>query len=155
HVPCRTRAAMPQPRFWAGSRPCASLASMRNRSFNSLARIGYGLLVFAILAAAILRQPPEPLSEFGQSFYLTIAYDLIHHGVFSNGVFDDVDSTATSPPPGMFFGPVYPWLIVAGAKIDPRFARAIDCSVEANHKRRDGAECETYALSMHLVHAAL
>src|SRR5215831_16370515 len=127
HVPSRTLAAMSQPRFWAGSRACGSVASMRNRLFNCLARIGFGLLVVAILATAILRQPPKPLSDFDQSFYLTIAYDLIHHGVFSNGVFDDVDSTVTSPPPGMFFGPVYPWLIVAGAKIDSRFARAIDC----------------------------
>jgi hypothetical protein len=128
---------------------------MRNRLFDCGARIGFGLLVFAALATAILLRPPKWLSDFDQSFYLTIAYDLIHHGVFSNGVFDDVNSTVTAPPPGRFFGPVYPWLIVAATKIDARFSRAVDCSVEANHKVRDGAECEVYARPMHLMHAAL
>ena len=55
----------------------------------------------------------------------------------------------------MFFGPLYPWLIVGATRLDPRFARAVDCSVEANHKVRDGAECEVYARPMHLVHAGL
>src|SRR5262249_24116474 len=87
--------------------PVAASSSMRNRLLDCAARVGFGLLIFAILATAILRQPPKWLSDFDQSFYLTIAYDLIHHGVFSNGVFDDVDSMAARPPPGMFFGPVY------------------------------------------------
>ncbi len=55
----------------------------------------------------------------------------------------------------MFFAPVYPWLVVAVMKADPRFARAVDCMVAANHKTRDRAECEVYARSMQLVHAAL
>jgi hypothetical protein len=128
---------------------------MRNRLLDCGARIAFSLLIFATLATAILLRPSKWLSDFDQSFYLTIAYDLFHHGVFSNGVFDDVNSTAAAPPPGMFFGPVYPWLIVAATKIDPRFARAVDCSVEANHKIRDGGECEVYVLPMHLMHAAL
>ena len=113
------------------------------------------LLVFATLATAILLRPAKWLSDFDQSFYLTIAYDIVHHGVFSNGVFDKVNSTREAPPPGRFFGPVYPALVVAAMKVDPRFARAVDCSVEANHEARDGAECEVYALPMHLIHAAL
>jgi hypothetical protein len=128
---------------------------MRNRLFDTAGRIAFGLLVFAVLAAAILAQPPKWLSDFDQSFYLTIAYDLDHHGVFSNGVFDEVNSATAAPPPGMFFGPLYPWLVLAATKVDPRFARAVDCSVEANHKIRDGAECEVYARPMHLMHAAL
>ena len=119
------------------------------------ARVVFGVLVFAVLATAILLRPAKWLSDFDQAFYLTIAYDLVHHGVFSNGVFDDVNSTAAVPPPGRFFGPIYPWLAVAAMKIDPRFAKAVDCVVEATHKARDGAECEVYARPMHLMHAAL
>ena len=40
-------------------------------------------------------------------------------------------------------------------KLDPRFARAVDCSVEANHNARDGDECEVYARPIHILHAAL
>src|SRR5215207_5296 len=113
------------------------------------------LLVFATLAIAILLRPAKWLSDFDQSFYLTIAYDIAHHGVFSNGVFDKVNSTRGVPPPGRFFGPVYPALVVAAMKVDSRFARAVDCSVEANHKSRNFKECEVYALPMHLIHAAV
>src|SRR5947209_538405 len=119
------------------------------------ARILLGLLAFAVLATAITIRRPKWLSDFDQSFYLTIAYDLNRHGVFSNGIFDDVVSPVAVPPPGMFFGPLYPWLIVGATKLDARFARAVDCSVEANHKVRDGAECEVYARPMHLMHAGL
>jgi len=94
-------------------------------------RIVFGLLVFAVLVTAILIRPAKWLSDFDQSFYLTIAYDLNHQGVFSNGVFDKVDSTAQAPPAGMFFGPVYPSLVWAAMKIDGRFAAAVRCSVEA------------------------
>ena len=128
---------------------------MRTRSVFSASRIVLVLLVFATLATAILLRPAKWLSDFDQSFYLTIAYDIVHHGVFSNGIFDKIDSTRETPPSGRFFGPVYPALVVAAMKIDPRFARAVDCSVEANHKVRDGAQCEVYALPMHLIHAAL
>ena len=107
---------------------------MRNGVRGCGARIVFGLLVFAILATAILMRPPKWLSHFDQSLYLTVAYDLNHHGVFSNGVFDRVDSTVATPPPGMFLAPVYPWLVVAATKLDGRFAQAVDCSVEADHR---------------------
>ena len=136
------------------SSAAAAPAAMRRKLFSGGARIVFGLLVFSILVTAILLRPPKWLSDFDQSFYLTIAYDLAHHGVFSNGMFDAVDSTVATPPPGTFFAPLYPWLIVGAAKIDDRFAAAVDCSVEANHKVRDGAECEVYARPMHLLHAA-
>jgi hypothetical protein len=128
---------------------------MRHRLFDIGARIVLGLLIFAVLAAAILHRPPKWLSDFDQAFYLTIAYDLDRHRVFSNGVFDDANSAIAAPPAGMFFGPLYPWLIVAATKLDPRFAGAVACGVEANDKVRDGAECEVYARPMHLMHAAL
>jgi len=128
---------------------------MWDRLSDCGARIIFGLIVFAVLATAILLQAPKWLADFDQSFYLTIAYDLNHHGTFSNGVFDEVNSALAAPPPGKFFAPVYPWLIVAATKLDDRFASAADCVVEANEKVRDGAECEVYAVPMHMMHAAL
>jgi hypothetical protein len=110
---------------------------------------------FAVFAIAIMNQIPKTLSDFDQSFYLTIAYDMDRYGVFSNGKFDDVDSTREVPPPGMFFVPGYPLLVLAAMKIDARFARAVVCSVEADHKKRDVAECEIYARPIHIIHALL
>jgi hypothetical protein len=110
---------------------------------------------FAVLAVAIMMQPAKRLSDFDQSFYLTIAYDLDRHGVFSNGIFDNTDSTVTAPPPGMFFVPLYPTLVLAAMKIDSRFAEAVTCSVESNEGHRDEKTCETYAAPMLLIHALL
>ena len=81
-------------------------------------------MIFATLATAILLRPGKWLSHFDQSFYLTIAYDITHHGVFSNGVFDQVDSTRSAQPSGRFFGPVYPALVVAAMKRRTRSALA-------------------------------
>ena len=113
-----------------------------------------GLVVFAVLATAILLRPPKWLSDFDQSFYVTIAYDLVHHGVFSNGVFDNVDSTRSVPPPGRFFGPAYPAVVAAIVTLDPRFARAVDCNVENNAGQRPASECEPYARPVRIAHAA-
>jgi hypothetical protein len=118
------------------------------------ARIVFGLAVFATLATAILLRPPKWLSDFDQSFYITIGYDLVHHGVFSNGVFDKVDSTRSVPPPGRFFGPAYPFVVAALLKLDPRFARAVDCNLESGAGWRPASECEVYARPVHIVHAA-
>jgi hypothetical protein len=121
---------------------------------NCFTRAVFALIVFAILLSAILIRPPKWLTHFDQSLYLTIAYDLNHHSVFSNGVFDRTNRSVAAPPSGMFFGPVYPWLAVVATKIDGRFARAVDCSVEADRKLRDSAKCETYARPIHIMHAA-
>src|SRR5882757_6646813 len=102
-----------------------------------LSRIVLFAAVFAVLTAAIMMQPAKRLSDFDQSFYLTIAYDLDRHGVFSNGIFDNTDSTVTAPPPGMFFVPLYPTLVLAAMKIDSRFAEAVTCSVESDEGHRD------------------
>src|SRR5713101_5784808 len=126
-----------------------------DKLFDIGARIVFGLLIFAALAAAILMRPPKGLSDFDQAFYLSVAYDLNHHGVFSNGVLDDVDSTIAVPPPGMFFGPLYPWLIAGVTKIDARFAKSIDCGVEAHRGKRPGTDCQIYVRPMHIVHALL
>jgi hypothetical protein len=125
------------------------------RALRGAARIAFGLLVFAVLVAAITSRPTKRLNDFDQSFYLTIAFDLLRHGVFSNGIFDDTDSTLTQPPPGMFFGPGYPLLVAAAIKADPRFARAVECAVESNHQKRGGETCDIYARPIHVLHALL
>src|ERR1700754_4812634 len=127
---------------------------MWGRLLDCSVRILFGLLVFAVLATTILSRPAKWLSDFDQSFYLTIAYNLNHHGVFSNGVFDKVDSTVAVPPPGIFFGPVYPWLVVAATRIDGRFAEALDCSVRDTNHAQDSHECDAYARPIHIMHAA-
>jgi hypothetical protein len=122
---------------------------------SAAVRLGFGLIVLAVLAAAITTRPAKRLIDFDQTFYLTIAYDLLHHGVFSNGIFDAVDSTRAPPPPGMFFAPLYPWAVAAVAVLDPRFAGAVDCAVEAREAHRDLATCEIYARPMLLLHGLL
>jgi hypothetical protein len=119
------------------------------------ARIVFALAVFAAIAVAIASRPTKRLIDFDQSFYLTIAYDLARYGVFTNGVFDAVDSTTAPPPPGMFFSPLYPWLVVGAMKLDPRFAQAVSCAIEANEKKRDLSSCDIYARPIHLIHALL
>jgi hypothetical protein len=113
------------------------------------------LAAFVLLAGAIIAQPSRRLTDFDQSFYTTIAYDIERHGVFSSGIFDGTDSTRDVPTPGMFFVPGYPLLVLAAMKAEPRFGEAVRCSVEANHGLRDEATCEDYALPMHLIHALL
>src|SRR5438128_10431884 len=114
-----------------------------------------GLLSFAVLVAAITAKPARKLSDFDQSFYLTIAYDLDRHGVFSNGVFDNVDSTREAPPSGMFFVPGYPLLVLAVMKSDARFAKAVECSVTAVSRETDTSVCDAYETHVRVVHAAL
>jgi hypothetical protein len=113
------------------------------------------LVAFAVLAVAITRQPAWKLVDFDQSFYTTIAYDLDRYGTFSNGVFDNFDRTRQRPSPGMFFAPGYPFLVLVAIKIDPRFATAVRCSVEANNGERDGSTCEPYAVPIRIIHALL
>ena len=119
------------------------------------ARVVVALLSFLVLWVAIHLQPDKRLVDFDQSFYLTIAYDLDRHGVFSNGVFDNTDSVSRAPPPGMFFGPGYPWLVLGAMKVDPRFAEAVKCSVEANQGHRDEATCKIYTAPIQIIHALL
>ena len=121
-----------------------------------LKKLFFGCFAFAVLAFMILQSPAWKLRDFDQIFYVTVAYDLDKHGVFSNGIFAaGDDSTIARPPPGMFFGPVYPALVFAAMKIDPRFAAAVRCSVEADRGYRDEASCEAYALPMRLINAFL
>src|SRR5215813_226818 len=122
---------------------------------TTLSKILLGFLAFAVLVAALTTQPPRSLSDFDQSFYLTIAYDLDRHGVFSNGVFDNVDSTREAPPPGMFFVPGYPLVVLAAMKLDARFDKAVECSVTAVSRDTDTSVCDAYAIPVRVMHAGL
>jgi 4-amino-4-deoxy-L-arabinose transferase-like glycosyltransferase len=120
---------------------------------TTLSKILLGFLAFVVLATAITNRLPKTLSDFDQSFYLTIAYDLDRHGVFSNGVFDNVDSSHEAPPPGMFFVPGYPLVVLAAMKLDARFADAVECTVI--NQQNDSARCEPYETPIRIIHAAL
>jgi hypothetical protein len=113
------------------------------------------ILAFTILALAITTRGPKWLNDFDQSFYITIAHDLNRHGVFSNGPFDEVDSTSQKPPPGMFFGPLYPLLVAGVMKLDTRFAESVNCAIENSAGKRPGSDCQIHVRSMHLLHALL
>ena len=119
------------------------------------ARIALCAVAFAVLSVLILSRPTWTLQDFDQPFYITIAYDLDKWGVFSNGQVGEIDSTYTRPQSGMFFGPVYPMLLLAAMKLDPRFAEAVRCSVESDRGHRDEATCEAYETPMRLLNALL
>ncbi|HEY6254830.1 MAG TPA: hypothetical protein VIY51_03465 [Xanthobacteraceae bacterium] len=118
-------------------------------------KIALACLSFLVLVVALVQQPAKRLRDFDQPFYITIAYDLDRHGIFSNGIFVDIDSTVAVPRSGMFFAPVYPLVVLAAMKVDPRFAEAVACSVEADRGHRDEATCEPYATPMRIIHALL
>ena len=119
------------------------------------AKICLFIVAFAILGALILSKPAWRLQDFDQHFYITIAYDLDSYGVFSNGEHDAGDPATTRPPSGMFFGPVYPVLVFVLMKLDPRFAEAVRCSVEAHRGYRNEDTCEAYDASARLLNAFL
>jgi hypothetical protein len=119
-----------------------------------LGRFAFGLGVFVALAIALFSWSPKTLFDFDASHYTSIAHDIDRHRTFSNGLFDRVDSTLAPPPPGMFFGPVYPALVAAAMQIDPRFKQAVICWVTADARKQDGAKlCEPYAAPMLILHA--
>src|SRR5262245_6020685 len=122
---------------------------------SMLKKLLFGCFAFVVLSFLILHSPAWKLRDFDQIFYVTIAYDLDRHGVFSNGPFAAVDSTVERPEAGMFFGPAFPTLVLAAMKLDGRFAEAVRCSVEANRGRRDEATCEAYSFPMRLINACL
>jgi hypothetical protein len=118
-------------------------------------KIAFAAFAFVFLALLIVSRPDRPLNDFDGPFYITIAYDLDRYGVFSNGTQSPVDSTLVRPDPGMFFGPVFPLIVYAAMELDPRFAEAVRCSVEADREHRDEAICEPYTLPIRLINAFL
>ncbi|MFT8242703.1 hypothetical protein [Roseomonas sp. BN140053] len=84
---------------------------------------------FALLLAAGWRERPRDLGYGDQYFYASVAWDLLHHGVYSDGFFDRVDSATAVPPPGMFLGPGYPALLAGVMALDPALRDAAACTV--------------------------
>jgi hypothetical protein len=121
----------------------------------AMRKVAFATFAFAVLAVLIVSRPARPLGDFDGPFYITIAYDLDRYGVFSNGTQSLVDSTLVRPDPGMFFGPVFPLIVYAAMELDPRFAEAVRCSVEADREHRDEATCEPYTLPIRLIDAFL
>jgi len=119
------------------------------------------LFAFIALTVLLLSRPDRTLYDFDGSFYVTIAYDLDRYGVFSNGLFaeDETsredDGSIEPPKPGMFFGPVFPFLVYAAMRLDPRFAEAVHCAVEGDREERDEATCEPYTRPVRLINALL
>ena len=118
-------------------------------------KLGVFLVSFVLLGLTILTRPEWKLRDFDQVFYVTIAYDLDRYGVFSDGIFDPVDSSVQPAQPGMFFGPVFPAMVFAVMKLDDRFAEAVRCSVESNRGHRDESVCEAYEVPIRLLNSAL
>lgn len=91
-------------------------------------------LIFAVTLACWPRAKVQPFNAFDQGFYLGIAYDLVHHGRFTNGYFFAPEPPGTRRPPGMRFTPLYPALLAGLAAIDPPFSRSMDCLVRSRGK---------------------
>ena len=103
------------------------------------------LLVPVVLGGLWTRSRVQPLQVYDQPFYLGIAFDLLHHGRYTDGYCFAGGDAATLRPPGMRFTPLYPGLLAAAAEIDPSLRRGMDCLV--THGGRD-ASCTRNAPSM-------
>jgi len=91
-------------------------------------------LIFAVTLACWPRAKVQPFNAFDQGFYLGIAYDLVHHGRFTNGYFFAPEPPGTPRPPGMRFTPLYPTLLAGLSAIDRPFSRSMDCLVRSRGK---------------------
>jgi 4-amino-4-deoxy-L-arabinose transferase-like glycosyltransferase len=106
------------------------------------------LLILAVTGACWPRTKVQPITWFDQTFYIGIAYDLIHHGRFTNGYGFESEPQGVRRPPGMRFTPLYPALLAVLARHDPPFSRAIDCVV---HSRGKDMFCPRTAASPRLL----
>jgi len=89
-------------------------------------------LTLVVLGGFWLRATPSTLIDFDDQFYLGVAYDIRHEGVFTNGyVFSDPNSGPIRPK-GMFFAPLYPAFLAVIGSLDAEFGRAMDCTVESH-----------------------
>ena len=130
---------------------------MADRSSVAVRAVKFGIVVAALLAIglSILSRPDWKLRDFDQVFYVTIAYDLDRYGTFSDGIFDPVDSSVRPAQPGMFFGPVFPAMVLAVMKLNRRFAEAVRCSVDSNRGHRDESTCEAYEVPIRVLNSVL
>jgi hypothetical protein len=130
---------------------------MADRSLFAGRAVKLAVVVISLLTIgfSILTRPDWKLRDFDQVFYVTIAYDIDRYGVFSDGIFDPVDSTVQPAQAGMFFGPVFPAIVLAAMKLDDRFAEAVRCSVDSNRGHRDESTCEAYEVPIRLLNSIL
>src|ERR1700756_3344236 len=118
-------------------------------------KVGVVLVAFLVLGLSILSRPDWKLPVFDQVFYVSIADYLNRYGIFSDGIFDPVDSSVQPAQPGMFFGPIFPAMVLAVMKLDHRFAEAVRCSVESNRGHRDESTCEAYEVPIRILNSIL
>ena len=128
-----------------------------DRSSLSTRTIKFCVVVVSLLTIglSIVTRPDWKLRDFDQVFYVTIAYDLNRYGVFSDGIFDPVDSSVQLAKPGMFFGPVFPAMVFAVMQLDHRFAEAVRCSVDSNRGHQDESICEAYEVPIRILNSIL
>ena len=87
------------------------------------------VLILAVLGGFWTRGRVQPLRAYDQPFYLGIAFDLLHHGRYTDGYRFAGGDAATIRPSGMRFTPLYPALLAAAATVDPSLRRGMDCLV--------------------------
>ena len=133
------------------------MSAERRRSVLAFCLVSVPLILGTLLSLVLISRNAEqqPLGRFDQSFYLSIAYDLDHHGVFSSGVFDEVDGSQERPPPGMFLTPLYPAVLWVFLQVDPGFADAVDCAVPHYAVDDVKSDCIAKADSVVLFHFLL
>ena len=95
------------------------------------ARPGAAALALILLVTGLLwqNQRIQKLNVFDQPFYLGIAYDLVHHGRFSDGYMFAEPGPDGVRPAGMRFSPLWPGLVAAAAGLDGRLRAGMDCVV--------------------------
>ena len=86
-------------------------------------------IILVVLGGLWTRTRVQPLASYDQGFYLGIAYDLLHHGRFTDGYRFAGGDAGTVRPAGMRFTPLYPALLAAVASADPGLRRNLDCVV--------------------------
>lgn len=95
-------------------------------------RLTTALLVLAVAAAGLwvsghfAKRLPVAVSD--QVRYLSIGYDLATSGRFTDGSLDAQHRDSTHRPSGMFVAPLYPALLAAVMRIDPRLLATARCA---------------------------
>jgi hypothetical protein len=89
------------------------------------------LLIAALVALAVVWLPalrkPAPMPAADAAGYLTLAYPLHAHPVFT----DPGHPPGEKPPPGDMVAPLYPGLLAQLMKLDPQFAERSACFLDA------------------------
>lgn len=111
-------------RFAEPLRSPALIAFLRTRRPRFVA-----VLVVAVLGVLWPGAKLQKLSSFDQPFYLGIAYDIVHHGRFTDGYMFAATGRDGLRPSGMRFAPLVPALLAGAWRLDPAFARDATCTV--------------------------